>query len=106
MSYKLKSFVLSFFEVLTCLKISRSNVLCVSLNLLVRASCEMEKMSLLSITIFGGVESSLHLLPLMLRFFFTRELNKLKNGDTEICYFKCSFHSNEKNGPFKGHLHF
>ena len=25
------------------------------------------------------------------KIFFTRELNKLKNGDTEDCYFKCFF---------------
>ena len=58
---------------------------------MVRSSCEVEKMSLLSITNLGGGESSLRLLPVMLRFFFTRELNKLKNGDTEVCYFKCFF---------------
>ena len=88
--YKLKSFVL-FFEVLTCLIISRSNVLCVCLNLLVRTTCEVEKMSLLSMTNLGGGESSLRLLPLFFRFFFTRELKKFKNWDTEVCYFKCFF---------------
>ena len=87
-SYKLKSFVL-FFEVLTCLIISRSIVICVSMNLLVRATCEVEKMSHVSITSLGGGESLLHLLPLLFRFFFTRELNKSKNGDTEVFYFKC-----------------
>ena len=43
-------------------------------------------MSLLSITNLGGGESSLRLLPVFFRFFFTRELNKLKNGDTEIIF--------------------
>ena len=74
------------------------------MNLLVRATCEVEKMSHASITNLGGGESSLRLLPLLFRFFFTRELKKLKNGDTEVCYF--NFHWNDKNGPFKGHLHF
>ena len=88
-SYKPKSFVL-FFEVLTCLIISRSIVICVSMNLLVRATCEVEKMShVMSITNLGGGESLLHLLPLLFRFFFTRELNKSKNVDTEVFYFKC-----------------